>query len=97
MGCPLCGCRLLSKQASSRSEVICSDCGHPMTGHLRSLRPQMRWGDLGAMGMVIAISFSALGLTTVKTVIISHQAEPPSAVEYQPRGYQQGVEDVDKP
>jgi transcription initiation factor TFIIIB Brf1 subunit/transcription initiation factor TFIIB len=47
MGCPLCGCRLVSKQAASLSEVICSDCGHPMKGHLRSLSPQMRWGDQG--------------------------------------------------
>ena len=52
-----------------------------MTAHLRSLRPKRQWSDLGALGVVLAIGFSALGLTTVKTVIISHQDDAPPSVE----------------
>ena len=90
MGCPHCGCRLVSRQPASRSEVICSDSANPMTAHLRSQRPRRLWGDLGAMAMVLAIGFSALGLTTVKTVIISQQEESPLAEEHHPRGHHQG-------
>ena len=97
MGCPHCGCRLVSRQPANPSGVICSDCGHPMTTHLRSLRPQPSWGDLGAMGMVLLIGFSALGLTTVKTVIIGQQEGAPSAAEHQSRGHHLGVEHGDKP
>ncbi len=81
MGCPHCGCRLVSRQPASRSEVICSDCAHPMTAHLRSQRPRRQWGDLGALALMLAMGFSALGLTTVKTVIISHKDGGPAAVE----------------
>jgi hypothetical protein len=42
------------------------------------------------MAMVLAIGFSALGLTTVKTVIISQQEDAPLAEEHHPRGHRQG-------
>lgn len=68
-----------------------------MTAHLRSQRPQRSWGDLGAMGMVLAIGFSALGLTTVKSVVISHQEGAPSAVEHDLRAHHELGQHEDNP
>ena len=73
MSCPHCGCRILSKGASSHRSLICSDCGHPMTDHLKISRPQRRWSDLAAVTLVLAISFSAFGMTTMKTALVGDQ------------------------
>ena len=73
MSCPHCGCRMLSKDPSRRRSLICSDCGHPMTEHLSISRSQRGWRDLAAITLVLSISFSAFGMTTMKTALVGDQ------------------------
>jgi DNA-directed RNA polymerase subunit RPC12/RpoP len=70
MSCPHCGCRMLSKESSRHRSLICSDCGHPMTEHLRISRPERGWRDLAAIALVVGMGFSAMGLTTLKTALV---------------------------
>lgn len=72
---------MVSRQPTNLAQLICSDCSHPMTAHLRSLKPHRSWGDLGAVALVLAIGCSALGLTTVKTLLSSGQDDIAPAVE----------------
>lgn len=64
---------MVSRHPSNHSQMICSDCSQPMTAYLQSLKPRRNWGDFGAVALVLAIGCSALGLTTMKTLLSSGQ------------------------
>jgi len=75
---------MVSRQPFHRSELICSDCSHPMADYLRSLQSPRSWGDLAAVGLVLAIGCSAMGLTTVKNAISGNQDDLAPATRIEP-------------
>jgi hypothetical protein len=76
---------MVSRHPSNHSQMICSDCSHPMTAYLQSLKPRCSWGDFGAVALVLAIGCSAMGLTTMRTLLSSGQHDLVPAPEQHSR------------
>jgi len=53
-----------------------------MLAYLQSLKPRRSWGDFGAVALVLAISCSALALTTMRDLMSSGQNERGSGAEH---------------
>ena len=63
MGCPHCGCRLLTKADNSKTILICSDCGHPQNTSLGN--PATLLHRLITMLLVVLIGGVALSLSVL--------------------------------
>ena len=67
MGCPHCGCRLLTKAGPSRTILICSDCGNPKTPSLG--KPVSPWHHLFTVLLVVLASGVALSLAVLSDLV----------------------------
>ena len=66
MGCPHCGCRLLSKAGPTRTMLICSDCGIPTPPPGNPVSP---WRHLITLLLAVLVSGVALSLAVLSDLV----------------------------
>jgi hypothetical protein len=67
MACPKCGCRLLTKVGSSRTLLICADCGHPQAPSLEA--GGFQWGQLSSVALLLGIAAVATALSFLSDAV----------------------------
>lgn len=66
---------MVSPGSSGFSALVCSDCGLPMDGQLRSEKPLWRWQEAITLVLVGGLAVLALGLMWISDAVTEHQQE----------------------
>ena len=67
MACPYCGCHMLAKSgAGTQAQLICCDCGKPVSSRLSNVPAKPRRSQWSTVGLLVGFAITAAGLMTIK-------------------------------